>query len=95
MKGVVKLALQMPGKLGVVEIAGMDRKHVGMYGRDSVLQVDENFDDAVVLTRGESEEGMIVESQVIEDPGELGRVGHGIILLGELELVVSLWLFTN
>jgi len=94
-QGVVKLALQMPGKLRVVEIAGMDRKHVGMRGRDCVFQVDENFDNAIVLAPGESEEGMIVEAQVIEDLGELERVGHGIILLGELQLVGSLLVFTT
>ena len=43
-EGVVKLALEVPGKLRVIEIAGMDGEDVGVYGDGGVFQVDEDFD---------------------------------------------------
>ena len=42
-QSVVELALQMPGKLGMVEIAGVNGEHVGVNGDGGILQVDQNF----------------------------------------------------
>jgi hypothetical protein len=46
---VVKLALQLPGELGTVHVAGMDLKHIGMHRSRWVLEIDENLDDTVCL----------------------------------------------
>ena len=62
----------------MIEVAGVDWEHVGVNGDGGVLQVDEDFDRAVVFARGEGEQGVLVELQVIED--FLQRVGHGIIV---------------
>src|ERR1700687_1467276 len=64
---VVELALKMPSELGMIEVAGMNRKHVGVNRDGRVLQIDQNFDSAVVFARGKGEQRMIVELQVIED----------------------------
>ena len=50
-QSVVQLALQMPCELRMIEIAGMNREHVGVnrYGR--VLQIDQDFYSTVVLAR--------------------------------------------
>ena len=69
MQAVVELALQVPGELGVIQVSGMDREHVGMDGNRRVLQVDQNLDDAIRFARGESQQGMVVESEVIKDLG--------------------------
>ena len=80
MQAIVKLALQVPGELRMIQIAGMDREYVGMHRNRRVLQVDQNFDDAIAIPCRESQQGMVVESQVIEDLGKI-RGGHASILL--------------
>lgn len=79
MQAIVELALQMPGELGMLEVAGMNRKYVGVHRDGRVLQVDQHFDYTVVLARGKSQQGMLVEPQVIVD--FLQGVGHGSIVL--------------
>jgi hypothetical protein len=64
---VIELALQMPGKLGMIEVARMNREYVGMDWNGGVPQIDENFDNAVILARGKSEQRVLVEPQVIEN----------------------------
>ena len=66
-QGVVELALKMPGELGMIEVAGMNRKHVSVNRDGRVFQIDQNFDSAVVLACGKGKQRMIVEPQVIED----------------------------
>jgi hypothetical protein len=51
----------MPGELGMIEVAGMNRKHVGVHRDGRVLQIDQHFDYAVVLARGKGEQRMLVE----------------------------------
>src|ERR1035441_1214124 len=60
-QSIVELALQVPGELGMIEIAGMNREHVGVNRNRRVFQIDENFDSAVVFTRGKGEQRMIVQ----------------------------------
>ena len=60
----------------------MDWEDVGVHGGGGVLQIDQDLDEAVRLAGVEGEQGVIVELQVIEDFGELGRGGHGDILVG-------------
>src|SRR5208283_2442375 len=50
-QAIVELALQMPGELGMLEVAGMNRKYVGVHRDGRVLQVDQHFDYTVVLAR--------------------------------------------
>lgn len=64
-QAVVKLVLEMPGELGMVEIAGMKRKHVSVDGDGAILQVDQDFDGSVIFARGKSEQWMLVETQVV------------------------------
>ena len=66
-QAVVELVLQMPGELRMIEVAGMNRKHVGVNWDGRVFQIDQHFDHAVVFSRGKSEQRMIVEPQVIEN----------------------------
>jgi len=79
MQAIVELALQMPCELGMLEVAGMNRKYVGVHRDGRVLQVDQHFDYTVVLARGKSQQRMLVEPQVIID--FLQGVGHGSIVL--------------
>ena len=66
-QSVVELALKMPGELGMIEVARMNRKYVGVNRDSRVPQIDQNFDNAAVLARGKGEQRMIVALQVIED----------------------------
>lgn len=80
-QSVVELALQMPGKLRMVEIASVNGKHVGVNGDGGILQVDQNFYGAIVFADGEGEQRMLVEPQVLAD--FFDRVGsrHRFIVL--------------
>ena len=71
----------------MLEIAGMNWKHVGVHRDGRVLQVDQHLDYAVVLARGKSQQRMLVEPQVIDD--FLQGVGHGSIVLRRGKSVLS------
>lgn len=58
----------------------MDLKLVGMHRGGRVLQIDQDLDGAVIFTRGESQQGMIVEPQVGADLFQFCGVGHPVIL---------------
>jgi len=77
---VVKLALQLPAELRALEVAGMNRKRIGVRPEGSVPQCDQNFDSFIVLPRRKLEQGMIVKAQVVKDLGQLGAGGHRNIL---------------
>jgi len=66
MQAVVELVLQMPGELGMIQIAGMNGEHVGVNGEGGVFQVNQNFDDAILLARGKGEQGMLVQAEVLK-----------------------------
>src|SRR5271165_3783572 len=78
-QSVIELVLQMPGELRMIEVAGMDRKHIGVNGDGRVLQVDQNFDRSTVLARGKGEQRMLIELQMVED--SLQGIGHASIVL--------------
>lgn len=80
-QSVVELALQMPGKLGMVEIASMNGKHVGVNGDGGIFQIDQNFYGAIVFADGEGEERMLVEPQVIADFFDRAGIRHRFIVL--------------
>jgi hypothetical protein len=86
-QSVVDLTLQVPGELGMIEIAGVDGEHIGVDWDGGVLQVDQDFDCAVVFSGGEGEQGVLVELQMIED--FLQRVGHGIIVNRSTQIEVA------
>ena len=46
-EAVVDLALEMPGELRMIEIAGMDWKHILVHRHGGVFQIDQNLDQAV------------------------------------------------
>src|SRR5208337_341644 len=73
-QSVVELALKMPGELGTIEVALMNREHVGVNRDGRVLQIDQNFDSAVVLARGKGEQRMIVELEVFLNHPEFAGV---------------------
>ena len=81
-QAVVELVLQMPGELRMIEVAGMDRKHVGVNRDGRALQIDQDFDNAVIFARGKGEQRMIVELQVIENFLQGVGVWHGFIVFG-------------
>jgi len=80
-QSIVELVLQMPGELRMIEIARVNWKHVGVNRDGRVLQIDEDFDHAVIFARRKSEQRMIIEPQVIEYFLQKPGVGHGFIVL--------------
>jgi hypothetical protein len=78
MERVVELSLQLPGKLGTVEVAGMDLKNIRVHGSGRVFEIDQNLDGASRLARGEAQKRVIVEAEMVEDLRQLSRVGHPI-----------------
>jgi hypothetical protein len=74
---VVEVALKGPGELAVLDIAGVDRGVVGVQAEGGVLHSDDELDCAVMVARGEVEEGVIVAAGLGEDLFE-GR--HGPML---------------
>jgi hypothetical protein len=82
---IVELALEIPGKLRVIEVSRMDLKLVGMHRDGRVLQIDQDFNHAVRFPRGESQQGMIVKLKMGADLFQFCRVRHPVILLKEVE----------
>ncbi len=60
-QAVVQLMLQMPAELRMIEVACVNRQHVGVYRHGRVLQIDQNLDRTVILTCRKSKQRMIVE----------------------------------
>jgi hypothetical protein len=86
-QAIVELALQMPRELGMLKVAGMNWQHVSVDRNGRVLEVDQHFDNAVILPSGKSQQRMLVEPQVIDD--FLQGVGHGSIVLRREKSVLS------
>ena len=80
-QAIVKLVLQMPRELGMIEVARMNRQNVGMDWHGQVLEIDQNFDNAVVFTSREGEQRMLVETQMLENPLKGVGSGHAFIVL--------------
>src|SRR6202041_156035 len=78
---VVDLALKMPRELRIIEIAGVNGKHVGVNRHGRVLQVDEHFNHAVIFACGKSEQRMFVQFEVLLDSGEFSGVRHVATLM--------------
>lgn len=80
MQAVVELALQIPGELGMIEVAWMNFKNVGMKRDRRVFQIHQNFDHTFIFARRKSKKWMIVEPEVIEDLLQRVGVSHGFIV---------------
>ncbi len=92
-QSVVDLALKMPCELRMIEVAGVDRKHVGMNGHWRVLEVDEHFDPTVIFARRKSEQRMLVKFEVLLHGSELAGARHASILLrptGEMPVLATI-----
>src|ERR1035438_4669675 len=50
-QAIIELTLQMPGELRMVEVAGVNRQHVGMNRDGRIFQIDQYFNGAMVLAR--------------------------------------------
>jgi len=80
MERVVELALQVPGKLRLVEVAGMDGKAVGVDWDGRVLEIDQDLDHAAGFLGRKSKQRMIVEAEVLANLPQLLGIGHQAIL---------------
>ena len=60
---IVEVALHGPGELRVFDIAGVDGGVVGVESERAVLELDDEFDCAVVLAGGKIEEGVVVAAK--------------------------------
>ena len=82
---VVELALKIPRELRVIEVARMDLELVGVHRDRRVLQINQDLNGFVFLTRSKGEQGMVVEPKVIEDFRKIVGMGHRLILLKNAE----------
>jgi len=80
-QAVVNLMLQVPFELRMIQIASVDRKHIGVHGNVRVVQVDQDFDGSVVVARRKGEKRVLVAPEVIANFRQVGRVSHPNILL--------------
>jgi hypothetical protein len=76
-QGVVKLALEAPLELRMVEIARMKIEIVCVYGNGRVFELDNDLSSFPLGARGEVQERMLVETQLSEDAIEAGVGGFG------------------
>src|SRR6185369_5675169 len=64
MQAVVKITLQGPGELRVLDVPGVDRSVVGMQAEIAILQLNYQLDSAVVFTRGKIHQGVLITPQL-------------------------------
>ena len=79
MQGIVKLALEAPFKLRVVEVSGMEIKVVGMNGDIFVFELDNDLDPFAFRACGEVQQRMFVQAQLRQNAVETGinQFWHG------------------
>ena len=65
MEAIVKLALKSPLELRVVEIAGMHFENVGVNRNRRVSELDKDFYRLPFCLRGEVQQRMLVETQLV------------------------------
>lgn len=76
-QGVVKLALEAPLELRVVEVARMKIEVVRVHGDRCVLELDDYFYAFAFGPGGEVQERMLVEAELGADSLEAGGGGFG------------------
>ena len=57
---VVEVALEGPGELGMLQVAGVDGGIVGVKSEGRVLEADDEFDGAVLFASREVEECVLI-----------------------------------
>ena len=82
MQAIVKLALETPLELRMVQIAGMEFEIVSVHGNGRILERDDDLDALAFGARVEIEQRVFVETELCEDAFEagLGTVDHPMIL---------------
>jgi len=81
---VVKLALEAPLELRVVEIARVEIEVVGVHGDGLVFKVDDDFDAVTLGAGGEVQQGVFVETKLGEDTIEASVFRHVAIVAKRL-----------
>src|SRR5579864_70427 len=81
-QGVVKLALETPFKLRIVQVAGMKVEIVGVDGHAFVLEANNDFDAVSLAASRERQQRMLVEAQLMKHALEalVRSSGHGSIV---------------
>jgi hypothetical protein len=64
--GSIKLLLESPGKLRLVEVASVHLKDVGVNAGRGVLDLDGDLDGVLLGGGGEGEQGVLVERELRE-----------------------------
>jgi len=79
---VVKLALEAPLELRMIEVARMKIEIINMYGNGGVFELDNDFDTLALGARGKIQQRMLVQAQLSEDPFEarIFNFGHRMIV---------------
>jgi hypothetical protein len=67
MESVIKLALEAPFKLGVVEVARMQIEVIRMYGNSLVSELNHDFHSFTLGTSRKIKQRMFVQPQLSED----------------------------
>ena len=75
MQTIVKLALEAPFKLRMIQIAGMEFKVVSMHGNRGTLEGDDDFHALAFRARVEIEQRMLVKTELREDTIKAGVTG--------------------
>ena len=70
MQRVVKLALEAPLELRMIEVARMKIEIINMYGNGSVFELDDDLNTFTLGARGKVQQRMLVQAQLIEDTFE-------------------------
>ena len=82
MQRVVKLALEAPLELRMIEVARMKIEIINMYGNGSVFELDDDLNTFTLGARGKVQQRMLVQAQLIEDTFEARtfNFGHRMIV---------------
>ena len=67
MQRVIKLPLEAPLKLRIIEISRMQVEVVGMHRNALVLELDDDFDAIALRVSGEVQKGMFVKPKLREN----------------------------
>ena len=67
MQAVIQLALEGPLELGMVEVAGMQLKMIGVHWNRWIFELDDDFYAFALHLRIEIEQGMFVQTKLIQN----------------------------
>jgi len=65
-QAVIKLSLEPPLKLGMIEVPGMKFEVVGMHRDWRIPEVDDDFNGLALDPRREIEQGVLVKFQLLQ-----------------------------